>query len=183
MTMQKVTAVYFSPTRGTAHYAEAVAAALAPSHDTVNLTVPFVRKETHRFGPDEPRRHRRAGVRRTAPRGAGALGRTRRVRHARGLSRELRQPRLRRRAARAERPVRGERIPGRGGVRMDRAAHVLRKDRRGAARRERPREDGAVCAGGAGASRRGRAGRGEPLRAGPPPVPGRAAHAVPPRSE
>lgn len=53
MTMQKVTAVYFSPTRGTAHYAEAVAAALAPSHDTVNLTVPFVRKETHRFGPED----------------------------------------------------------------------------------------------------------------------------------
>ena len=30
MTIQKVTAVYFSPTRGTALYAETVAAALAP---------------------------------------------------------------------------------------------------------------------------------------------------------
>ena len=53
MTIQKVTAVYFSPTRGTAHYAEAIAAALAPAHDTVNLTVPFVRRTPHVFGPED----------------------------------------------------------------------------------------------------------------------------------
>ena len=53
MEIRKVTALYFSPTGGTAAYAEAVASALAAEHETVDLTGPEAREKEYRFGGDE----------------------------------------------------------------------------------------------------------------------------------
>lgn len=53
MEIRKVTAVYFSPTRGTRAYAEAIASALAETHRTVDLTIPLERMKDYAFGPDE----------------------------------------------------------------------------------------------------------------------------------
>lgn len=68
MEIRKVTALYFSPTGGTAAYAEAVASALAAEHETVDLTRPEAREKEYRFGGDElvimARRSTRAGSRR-----------------------------------------------------------------------------------------------------------------------
>lgn len=51
--MKHVTAVYFSPTKGTKKYVEALAAALDDNYDCVDLTKMSVRTEDHVFGSDD----------------------------------------------------------------------------------------------------------------------------------
>lgn len=51
--MKKVTAVYFSPTQGSKKYAEAIAAAVEPDFEVIDLTGPKARAGEYRFGPDD----------------------------------------------------------------------------------------------------------------------------------
>ncbi len=51
--MKKVTAVYFSPTKGTKQYTEAVARALDESFTSIDLTAPEAREREYTFGPED----------------------------------------------------------------------------------------------------------------------------------
>lgn len=51
--MKKVTAIYFSPTRGTKKYVETVAKVLDADFSSVDLTNPKNRGKDYAFGPDE----------------------------------------------------------------------------------------------------------------------------------
>lgn len=53
MKISKVTAVYFSPTAGTAQYVKAIAEELAADYGEINLTMPSVRTGEYNFGSDE----------------------------------------------------------------------------------------------------------------------------------
>ncbi len=51
--MKKVTAIYFSPTRGTKKYVEAAAKALDGDFTVIDLTNAKARAEKYHFGPDD----------------------------------------------------------------------------------------------------------------------------------
>lgn len=51
--MQKVTAVYFSPTGGTKRYVQEVAKHLSAEFDEIDLTNPANRAKDYQFGPDD----------------------------------------------------------------------------------------------------------------------------------
>ena len=53
MTAKKVTAIYFSPTKGTREYVCAIAKELDAEYAQINLTDREERVQEHFFGPDE----------------------------------------------------------------------------------------------------------------------------------
>lgn len=53
MNLKTIYAVYFSPTHGTKAYVEGIAARLAETYETIDLTRPELRSREYFFGPDD----------------------------------------------------------------------------------------------------------------------------------